>query len=132
MSTYRHIGDLLTGGDAATSLDACVANRTKTPLHPDVSSTGTGGNCENGCLFNVVEDPTEQSNLYSARPDIVANLTALLEAAAASFFDNSDRFTNACPEGRKNCACYIAKSKYGGFLGPYAMLDMDMEARSLS
>jgi hypothetical protein len=83
------------------------------------------GPCSAGCLFNVVADPTEQTNLYSSRPDLVANLTASLNEFQKGFYKNKDKFMNACPSGTKDCACYLAKNKYGGFMGPYAMLEMD-------
>ena len=38
---------------------------------------------------------------------------------------NKDKFKNDCPEGTKNCACWMAKNKYGGFMGPYAMTNVD-------
>ena len=38
---------------------------------------------------------------------------------------NNDKFKNDCPEGTKNCACWMAKNKYGGFMGPYAMTNVD-------
>ena len=80
------------------------------------------GLCSNGCLFNVVADPTEQSNVYASNPDIVAKLTGELNAFKSGFFQNHDKFTNDCPSGTKNCACWMAKSRYGGFMGPYALL----------
>lgn len=38
-----------------------------------------------------------------------------------------DKFTNNCPanldpEKDLGCACWMAKHKYGGFMGPFAML----------
>ena len=41
-----------------------------------------------------------------------------------------DKFTNDCPanldpEKDLGCACWMAKHKYGGFMGPFAMLPQD-------
>ena len=33
-----------------------------------------------GCLFNVVADPTEQTNLHASHPEVVANLSSALNA----------------------------------------------------
>jgi hypothetical protein len=82
------------------------------------------GPCSGGCLFNVVTDPTEQSNVYLSHPDLVRNLSAQLDAYSRKFFKNSDKFENDCPAGTKNCACWFAKEKYGGFMGPYAKTDL--------
>ena len=44
-----------------------------------------------GYLFNVVEDPTEQTNLYSSYPDLAASMSALLAEFAAEAVDyNTD------------------------------------------
>jgi len=77
--------------------------------------------CASGCLFNVVEDPTEQHNIYAQNPKIVANMKMSLAHLSGSFFENHDKFTNDCPPGEKKCACWMAKNRYGSFLGPYAM-----------
>jgi len=86
-----------------------------------------------GFLFDVVSDPTEQTNLYTTMPDKVANMNTALQAEVNKFFSNNDHFTHDCPKngtaGTPNCACWLAKNKYGGFLGPYAMLTMDLHDR---
>lgn len=101
--------------------DLCVAafqNGTTPPAPP------SSGVCASGCLFNVVDDPTEQNNLYAQQPERVANLSTILQAMKAKFFQNHDKFTDDCPAGTKDCACWMAKSRYGGFMGPFAMLNM--------
>lgn len=75
-------------------------------------------------LFNVVEDHTEQNNVYDEHPDLVATMTDALKTLKPSFFQNKDKFDNDCPEGTKNCACWMAENQYGGFMGPFALTDM--------
>lgn len=95
------------------------------PTYPNSSSLdGSAVNveeCASGCLFNVVDDFTEQKNVYTAHPDIVTNMSAKLKTLKASFFGNKDNFSNDCPSGTKNCACWMAKNRYDGFMGPYAL-----------
>lgn len=86
-----------------------------------------------GYLFNVARDPTEQNNLFASDPDRVANMTKVLTELQATFFRNHDTFKNDCPNvldaNISACACTMAKTRYGGFMGPYAMLNMDMTGR---
>ncbi|CAE7245189.1 ARSB [Symbiodinium natans] len=82
--------------------------------------------CSDGCLFNVEQDPTEQRNWYSLRPDIVASMSRQLQQLQLGFFENQDRFANSCPREVANCACWLARNRYGGFLGPYALLDPEI------
>jgi len=84
------------------------------------------GTCANGCLFNVADDPTEQNNMYEADPERVRSMTALLAEMSAKFFQNHDKFLNDCPAGTQDCACWMAKSRYGGFMGPFSMLNMSL------
>eukprot|EP00050_Salpingoeca_kvevrii_P006706 m.291120 g.291120 ORF g.291120 m.291120 type:complete len:544 (+) comp12413_c0_seq1:60-1691(+) len=100
------------------------------PKYPNSSSAllneawlRAGNPCTNGCLFDVENDPTEQNNLITQQPDIATQLSNLLDAEKKSYFHNHDHFENNCPSGVKDCACYIATTRYGGFLGPYALLD---------
>jgi arylsulfatase I/J len=79
--------------------------------------------CANGCLYDVVSDPTEQVNAYDQQPLVVARMKKSLNDLQKTFFQNNDRFENDCPAGTGNqhCACWMAKNHHGGFLGPYAM-----------
>ena len=43
-----------------------------------------------------------------------------LAQLSKSFWANRERGVDACPPGAPGpCACWMAKHKYGGFLGPY-------------
>ena len=35
------------------------------------------------------------------------------------------------PNTTLGCACEVAKRRYGGFMGPFAMLGMDLKSRRL-
>ncbi|CAJ1416891.1 unnamed protein product [Effrenium voratum] len=39
--------------------------------------------CQEGCLFDVISDPTEQRNLFLERPDVVRRLRRRLKAESA-------------------------------------------------
>jgi len=77
--------------------------------------------CASGCLFNVVDDPTEQNNVYAKNPSIVSSMKNSLDDLKGTFFQNHDKFDNDCPASEEHCACWMAKNRYGGFMGPFAM-----------
>lgn len=97
------------------------------PSFPNRSSTAsesTWAACAEGCLFELEQDPTEQRNLYRERPDIVSRMIKRLENERVHFFENNDSFSSSCPtSASQHCACWMAHHRYGGFLGPYALLD---------
>jgi len=99
----------------------CIAAHAAAP-GPAPPSPPAGDHCASGCLFNVVRDPTEQSNVYEQNPSIVASMKKSLDDLKGTFFQNHDKFENDCPSGSGgNCACWMAKNRYGGFMGPFAM-----------
>lgn len=123
----------LVQGDWKLITNKTVPDNWQGPLSPNSSTpaalqgtVSSPGHCDTGCLFNVVDDPTEQVNLFSDHPEIVSKMKADLENAKKSFFGNRDSFQNDCPEGTENCACWMAKNRYGGFLGPYAMTSPEL------
>jgi len=95
------------------------------PRFPNASShkspvEGVVKDCTSGCLFDVVNDPTEQTDLSSSMPDKVSELLGEYTEAKKSFFSNEDKGVNSCPAGIKMpCACWMATHKYDGFIGPY-------------
>jgi len=101
----------------------CVAAHDAAPAPPSPSPPAPPGSnhCASGCLFNVVDDHTEQTNLYDQHPDRVSDMKATLGSLKGSFWRNHDKFQNDCPAGTKNCACWMATNRYGGFMGPFAM-----------
>ena len=65
------------------------------------------------------------------RPDS-RSMRQTLSLQVQTFFTNKDSFTNDCPadldpEKDLGCACWMAKNRYGGFMGPFAMLEKDEE-----
>ena len=71
----------------------------------------------------------EQHNLINdtAQADRVATMRHTLSLEVGKFFSNRDKFVNDCPadldpEKDLGCACWMAKHRYGGFMGPFAML----------
>lgn len=118
-----------TSAGGAGSAQLCVEaflNGTKPgPPHPGPSPSPAGGQF----LFNVVDDPTEQNNLFQSMPDKVANMTAALKQYVFNYWSNKDTFQNDCPPEEQDCACWMAKNHYGGFMGPFSMMNMDLEGR---
>eukprot|EP01051_Picozoa_sp_SAG22_P002535 SAG22_NODE_114_length_19318_cov_13.809980_9_plen_209_part_00 len=79
------------------------------------------GTEDGGCLFDVAADRGEHVDLALEQPQRVAAMAKLLSDERAKFFSNSDTGTNSCPPdtGAENCACWMAKNKYGGAFGPF-------------
>ena len=99
------------------------------PVYPNASSPARSPyvnlECKSGCLFDVVADPTEQTDLAASRPDIVAAMTARLRALEPSFYSNNETGTDSplCagkPAGMP-CACFLAMpgNYWNGYFGPY-------------
>ena len=99
------------------------------PAYPNASSGhGDAGavllNCTTpgkpACLFDVVQDPEERHDIALEQPELVQTLIKRLAQLSKSFWANRERGSDACPPGAPGpCACWMAKHKYGGFLGPY-------------
>ena len=68
--------------------------------------------CDEGCLFNIKEDPYEYKNLAKEMPDVLAQMQKKLQKYQATYF-NPDR-GKSWPG-----ACAIALQDYGGFWGPF-------------
>jgi len=64
-----------------------------------------------GCLFNVLDDPTEQHDVAADHPDVVKGLRARIAVHQATVYS---------PErgGDDGAAC-AAAARYGGFWGPF-------------
>jgi arylsulfatase I/J len=93
-------------------------NATSNAHNPNV-----GLDCSAGCLFNVSADPRETTDLGEAQPAARASMVARLAELSKGFFNNSDVGVDSCPPGVLKdglpCACWWAKNKRGGVLGPY-------------
>lgn len=86
------------------------------PQYPN-STNPAGGisaveNCNEGCLFNIKEDPEERNNLNSTMKDMLHEMQEKLKMHMKTYF-NPDR-------GRVDPkACETAINTYGGFWGPW-------------
>ena len=78
-------------------------------------------NCgEAGCLFNVLADRGEHTDLSAQQPARVAAMAGVLADERAMFFSNTDTGTDSCPSTiTGSCGCWMAKHKYGGAFGPF-------------
>eukprot|EP00038_Savillea_parva_P008859 m.179651 g.179651 ORF g.179651 m.179651 type:complete len:548 (-) comp14819_c0_seq1:100-1743(-) len=69
--------------------------------------------CSNkdGCLWNVVEDMTEQTEVSAANPEVVAAMKNIMASEAATIFSVSHANDPACKP--------YCHANYGGFYGPW-------------
>ena len=65
-----------------------------------------------GCLYNILDDPEERTNLAMKEADALETMQKKLAMYQASYF-NPDRGSES------PMACEAALNKYGGFWGPY-------------
>jgi hypothetical protein len=80
---------------------------------------GNGGhpfNCEDGCLFQINDDPGEHIDLKASQPSRFAELKAKLESAQAV---TEAPITPAQSEAAVSAACVAMQTKWHGFFGPY-------------
>eukprot|EP01064_Diplonema_japonicum_P013579 TRINITY_DN2111_c2_g1_i1.p1 TRINITY_DN2111_c2_g1~~TRINITY_DN2111_c2_g1_i1.p1 ORF type:complete len:544 (+),score=167.27 TRINITY_DN2111_c2_g1_i1:47-1633(+) len=79
--------------------------------------------CTQGCLYNVVEDPHELTDIASENQEKVQAMKNRLNILKQSYWENNETGVDACPKNATLpnglCACWFAANKYGGFLGPY-------------
>lgn len=64
-----------------------------------------------GCLYNVLDDPSEYNECSAAHPDIVKQLSAMMDEESKSIFSVSHKDDPQCKK--------TAYQKYGGFYGPW-------------
>jgi arylsulfatase I/J len=69
-------------------------------------------NCNNGCLFNIKQDPNEYENLAEKMPSILKSMQSKLSKQQATYF-NPSRGEDSSE------ACNTALNKYNGFWGPF-------------
>ena len=85
------------------------------PFSPNTTANPgryTIAHCGEGCLYNIIEDPTEHHNLAESNPAKLKEMQNKLAQYQATHF-HPDR-------GRKwPGACTAALDQYGGFWGPY-------------
>lgn len=82
------------------------------PVFPNRSAYPQQGIHCKPCLFQVFQDPTEQTDVAGEHPDIVADMMAELNQLQKTVW-NPDRGTD------DGLACQVAMDKYGGFFGPF-------------
>jgi len=71
-----------------------------------------------GCLFDIIEDPTEHNDLAASKPDIVATLKQrLIDLNKSTFRPNRGE--------PSTLACKAALKLYKGYYGPFIEVDDD-------
>ena len=103
------------------------------PRYPNASSaqhdpTKVAIDCgARGCLFDVQNDPTEQTDLAATKPSVLAAMHARLRELQPGAYSNNETGVDdpACASKPKDmpCACFLAQkgNKWDGFLGPYQL-----------
>jgi len=86
------------------------------PTFPNKTTNWDSGksiaHCGKGCLFNIVDDPTEHFDVAEKNPDILTKLQNRLDELTKTVFS-----PNRGPVDPK--ACETALNKYHGFWGPW-------------
>ena len=85
-----------------------------------------------GCLFDVVNDPSEHEDLahlieYSAILNVMKE--KLKEINEDDIWANEEQGVDSCPSNAKlnslSCGCWMAYNNFNGFVGPYQDLTED-------
>jgi arylsulfatase I/J len=97
------------------------------PVYPNATSADdmphlVVEDCSEGCLYNLIDDPTEHKNLINEKPAIALAMKLLLLESSKSIFQNSDVIPLDCPAtvDAADCMCWMADNYWVGFIGPYA------------
>eukprot|EP01083_Nonionella_stella_P294549 1001266_1 len=79
-------------------------------------------NCTNSpCLFDVVNDMTEHSNIAKENPDIVEKMMKRFAVVKEGYYTNNEKgFKDLCPStvNSSDCVCWMSVNTYKGFYGP--------------
>ena len=65
-------------------------------------------------------------DLADVFPLEVGRMAAKLKWMAKTFYENDDHGVDACPAsiGDVPCACWMARHKYGGTMGPFQEVEL--------
>ena len=110
-------GNLLVQGQYKLVVGKAIGAGWAGVQYPNMSSAGhevalSSLMCEPACLFDVVADPSEYTDLASAQPARVHSMLARLAELNTTIFDRR------IPPEDPQCNL-TAYSRYGGFLGPW-------------
>jgi len=85
------------------------------PVYPNATTNHSAEhsfNCNEGCLFNITQDPSEYTDLASTKPIELAAMQALFRERNKTMFETPKRGTDMT-----TCQAFVAK--HHGFVGPY-------------
>jgi len=107
----------LISGEYKLLLGPVAENGWQGPFYPNISTNWDSGLsieiCGTaGCLFNIIEDPTEHNEISAKFPEVVASLKTRMAAIEKTVF-KPDRGT-VDPQ-----ACQAALNTYKGYWGPW-------------
>ena len=91
-------------------------------FYPNSTSNGslatTMLNCTNGCLFNIIEDPTEHINIVEDNMELAQEMNDRLNELKKGYYSNDEKGISYCPKNVSDCQCWAAINMYGGYWGP--------------
>eukprot|EP01083_Nonionella_stella_P316956 1151965_1 len=91
-----------------------------------------------GCLFDVVNDPTEHNNIADEFAEITQRLISRLKELRVDFYQSDYEGVDSCPddyeydteyisEDEDACGCWMSVNNYNMFNGPYQdLVDTDI------
>ena len=93
------------------------------PVYPNSTSNGslkaTELDCTDGCLFDIIRDPTEHFNIIQNNEEIADEMKKTLAALKKGYYTNDEHGISMCPANISMiCQCWVALNIYGGFWGP--------------
>jgi len=103
---------ILLGTNTMAGWTGAVFPNTTVHWNPSTASETCGNTTADGCLFDIIADPTEHENIIAKHPDIFQRLVARAAELQKEVF--SPERGQDDPE-----ACKLAMGKYGGFWGPF-------------
>ena len=110
---------LIEGEAAVASWQGPLWPNASSPAHPLSPVTLA---CGSGCLFDLLADEGEHSNVAAADPAVLASLRARLAAEKLRFYSNNQTFAckNAALSIAHDCACAAGRAAGGFFVPAYA------------
>ena len=90
--------------------------------YPNSTSNGslhtTTLDCTQGCLFDIINDPTEHINIFNDNLSLAKEMNQTLNELKKGYYSNDERGISYCPSNISDCQCYAAINMYNGYWGP--------------
>eukprot|EP00756_Hemistasia_phaeocysticola_P025858 Hpha_TRINITY_DN16029_c0_g1::TRINITY_DN16029_c0_g1_i1::g.119284::m.119284/K01135/ARSB; arylsulfatase B len=103
---------IILGSESMAGWTGPVFPNTSTTWNPSNSKENCGNTTADGCLFDIIADPTEHNNIAATQPDVFHRLLARVAELQKNVFSP----IRGQDDPR---ACELAMGRYGGFWGPF-------------